>query len=481
MDTGLAKKLVADLNRQTGDNIKRDIEISVRKSGCTNIEDGNAMYSTVISDLSRTRKLEGFSDTVDIKSSVKIVRSPYEYRLNKSVGQLSATIELKKDSQFIEDIAIALTISPGLSKGGKLWQYYNFFPHKLIKRVRITDSTGKIDIADYTGEAYNVYYAHIIDSNKAETYRECMNQSTSWNSEYKVGQNISTQKTFIYGAQSLSDNHQEKVVHIPLLFKSTRHVDVNKYGDKLSITIDIEPQIESIIFPTMQASDFQVRPQISDQCSVIVTQFMIDPNLYRLIKFPVNSVNNKKLNSFYRCYHYTATSGNSISLKQVVGEKNYIVKLFVGLRPKANAFDPRVWNSNELYNDMFVRDTVFDNTTNTFVLVGRTEKVRNTSRWVKAVTVRNGESEYFDADLKPEFFKSYITSLGPIISANDSTSGWYAFPFNNEPSAIDGMLPMTTDNDYKLYIELDETIVIPNNIDLFLVVECCNLVDSNYR
>jgi hypothetical protein len=172
MDTGLAKKLVADLNRQTGDNIKRDIEISVRKSGCTNKEDGDVLYNTVISDLSRTRKLEGFSDTVDIKSSVKIVRSPYEYRLNKSVGQLSATIELKKDSQFIEDIAIALTISPGLSKGGKLWQYYNFFPHKLIKRVRITDSTGKIDIADYTGEAYNVYYAHIIDSNKAETYRD---------------------------------------------------------------------------------------------------------------------------------------------------------------------------------------------------------------------------------------------------------------------------------------------------------------------
>lgn len=481
MDSGEAKKLVNLINKQTGDNITDDIERSVTKSGCKNSKDIDAMYNSVIADLSRTRKIEGFYDSIDLKVPIKSVRSPYEYRLNKSVGQLNATIDLKKASQFIEDIAISMVFSPGKSKNGKLWQYYDFFPHKFIKRVRITDSTGKIDIADYTGEAYNVYYNNILSAEKKSAYRTCIHQATSWNSEYKVGENISTQKTFIYGAQSMSPEHSEMVVHIPLLFKSTKLIDVDKYGDKLVFTIDIEPSIESILFPAMSPLDFEVRPQLTDSCSVIITQLMINPNMYRVLKYPVNTSYNKKLNSFYRCYTPSLAGSNSISLKNIVGENYYIVKLYVGLRPKSNMTYPRVWNSNNLYNDMYVRDTVFDNTTNTFMLVGRTEKVRNTTRWVKSVTIRNGESEYYDNDLQPEFFKNYMPMLNPIISTTDDNAGWFIFPFNNEKNEIDGMLPMSSTTDYKLFVDIDDRIIDRALVDLHLVVECCNMVDSNYR
>lgn len=481
MDSGEAKKLVSLINRQTEDDIDGDIMRAVKKSGCTDTTNGDAMYNAVVSDLAKTRKIDNFYDTVDIKAPIKSVRSPYEYRLNKSVGQLSAIVELKKESQFIEDIAISLVFSGGKSKAGKLWQYFDFFPHKFIKRVRITDSTGKIDIADYTGEAYNVYYNYILPTDKKNTYRECIYQANPWNSEYKVGQNISTLKSFIYGAQSFSDTHNEMVVHLPLLFKSTNLMDINKYGDKLVFTIDVEPNVEAILYPQMTPSDFLQRPQLTDQCSVIITQLMINPNIYDLLKYPINTSYNKKLNSFYRCYSLNLSNNMNLSLKRLVGDQNFIVKLFVGIRPKSNLVNPRIWYSNDLYRDMLVRDTVFDNATNTFMLVSRNEKVRETSRWVTKVTVRNGESEYFDNDLQPEFFRNYLPIMNSTISTNDQSSDWFLFPFNNKPHEIDGMLPMSINTDYKLYTELDETKVNKNDLELFIVAECCNLVNSNFQ
>ena len=481
MDSGEAKKLVSLINRQTKDDIESDIMRAVSKTVCIDKTNGDAVYNAVISDLSKTRKIDNFYDTVDIKTPIKSVRSPYEYRLNKSVGQISAIVELKKESQFIEDIAISLVFTAGKSKNEKLWQYFDFFPHKFIKRVRITDSTGKIDIADYTGEAYNVYYNYILPIDKKSAYRECVHQANPWNSEYKVGNNISTLKSFIYGAQSFNDEHNEMVVHLPLLFKSTNLMDINKYGDKLVFTIDIESEVENVLYPKMTSSDFLIRPQLSDQCSIIITQLMINPNIYDLLKYPINTSFNKRLSSFYRCYSLNLANNMNLSLKRLVGDQNFIVKLFVGIRPKNNLLNPRIWYSNNLYKDMLVKDTVFDNATNTFMLVSRIEKVKETFRWVQKITIRNGESEYFDNDLQPEFFRNYLPIMNSTISTNDQNSDWFLFPFNNKPHEIDGMLPMSTNTDYKLYTEIDETKVNKNDLELFIVAECCNLVNSNFQ